>query len=355
MSADVLTPDAPVVEHQGRVLDWRPRFDPRSLQHRVAAGVSTFPTTGRLWKHGAVIDQGREGMCVGAGCAGDAAAEPVPVPGAGTFQYAAGLYHRAQQLDEWPGEAYEGTSVLAGCLAGRERGLWAGFDWAKSAEELAAGIVRPASKGGGPGIIGVEWRSGSYDTDELGVLRPSGDVVGGHCLLVVGFVPAKVQDGSRLQAQLMEAGLWAGYLSVGGPVFVILNSWGLSFGQGGLALVPADVMRAWVRGGAELALPRGRKLPGAAVSTGRGLSLDDEDQPATAAPADRTLHPLALELQDGDRIVEGLPAELGQETATVVHRRLISAAGGRRVRVRTTAGVFTPSVSDRFTVRRAVA
>lgn len=346
--AETLTPDMPVAQHDGRTLDWRPRFDPRSLEHRVSAVAGTkLPTAGRLWKTGPVLDQGAEGACVGFGCAGEAAAEPAPVPRVSNT-LALSLYRRAQRLDAWPGEAYSGTSVLAGCLAGRERGYWAGFRWAKSAEELAAGIVLDEKDGGGPAVIGVEWRSGSYSTDALGVLRATGDLVGGHCLCVPGFVPAGVHRDSALGQQLVELGLWDGYLSAGGPVFVILNSWGPTFGKRGLALVPLETMRAWVRAGGEFAIPQGRKVPGKAAVKAAA------QQPATAGP-DETLHVRAWQLQDRDRIVEGVPAELGQETATVLSRRLVAGGSGELVRVRCTAGVFTLRVSAPVTVRRAVA
>lgn len=355
MTETTLDPALPVLEHNGRTLDWRPRFDPRSLEHRMGAGVATLPTTGRLWAHGPVLDQGREGACVGMGCAGEAAAEPVPVPGV-TSRYALGWYRSAQRRDPWPGEAYSGTSVLAGLLEGRARGLYAGFVWAKSAEELAAGIVRTASKGGGPAIIGVEWRAGSYSTDRLGVLRPSGPVVGGHCVAVLGFVPAGTTESSTLGKQLVALGLWAGYVSVAGPVFVILNSWGEGFGIKGLALVPVDVMRAWVRAGGEFAMAEGRALGKSATAAQLEQEVGTTGEhaaPATASP-DRTHHLLAGDLEDGDRIVEGVPAELGQDTVTVQSRRLVAGWNGRQVRVRSTAGVFTLRASAPVTVRRAI-
>lgn len=339
-----------------RTLDWRARFDLRSLSYRVAAHVTELPTTGRLWKHGTVLDQGAEGACVAFACSGEAAADPAPVPGL-TDTYALSYYRRCQQLDEFP-DTVEGTSVLAGCLTGRERGLWSGFRWAKSAEELAHGIVQPASRGGGPAVIGVEWRQGSYDTDELGVLRPSGPVVGGHCIVVLGFLPAGVHRNSTLGRQLAAAGLWDGYLSVGGPAFVILNSWGLGFGQGGLALVPMDVVRGWVSARGEFAIPVDRKVPAAMTSTsddeGQGAEPADDAQPATAAP-DRTLHQVAAQLEDGDRLVAGVPHQLGQETVTVLRRRVVRDWRGDRVRVTSTAGVFTLGASEPVTVRRSVA
>lgn len=242
-------------EHAGRVLDWAPRFDPRSLNYRIGAVAGTaLPTGGRLWTTGRVIDQGEEGACVGCGMAGEAAATPVPVKGADTFDYALAWYRRAQDLDEWAGRSYVGTSVLAGCLVGRERGLWSGFRWAKTAEELAAGVVRR-----GPAVIGVNWREDSYDTDADGVIPASGRVVGGHCLLVFGFSPA--QPTTYMWRRLAALGLADGVRKVAGPAFLILNSWGEGYGKRGRAIVPLDLMRQWIDERAELAIPEGRRRP----------------------------------------------------------------------------------------------
>jgi hypothetical protein len=234
----------------GRTFDWRPRFDERSKAFRY--GAATLPSRSRLCAPGPdVLNQGQEGACVGHACAGEAAASPVRVKGV-TNEFAFSLYRRAQRLDDWPGEAYSGTSVLAGCLAGREQGLWAGFRWAMSAEEYAAAIVDL-----GPGVAGVEWREGSYDTDPNGVLRPSGAVVGGHAICVLGYLtPDHVTD--YMRRRLMQYDLWKGFQSLGGPAFCGLNSWGPSFGKRGLFLIPLDVMRGWVKAGGEFALPTGR-------------------------------------------------------------------------------------------------
>ena len=358
-----------VSTHAGRTFDHLPRFDPASLDYRIGAVAGTeLPRSGRLWRHSAVLDQGAEGACVGMGCAGEAAAEPVPVPGV-TNAYARGWYRSAQRRDPWPGEAYSGTSVLAGLLEGRARGLYTGFLWAKSAAELAAGIVLPESRGGGPAVIGVEWTQGSYDTDGLGVLRPSGPVVGGHCVAVIGFVPAtSSRVSATLQRQLEDLGLWNGYRSAGGPVFVILNSWGRSFGINGLALVPLAVMESWVAARGEFAQPVGRSLPparqrGAAMTEpGEDVEPEDRDEDTDEDPdsgpvsededgdaGTTTLHLTAADVQDRDRILDP-PEELGQESVTV--RGTPWFVTGRRVRITSSAGTFTISAGAPVTVRR---
>lgn len=104
---------------QKRKLDWRPRFDQRSKAYGIGAIVDSSKTkdTSVLWPEGIVLDQGAEGACVGFGWAGDVLAEPVspkiqPTPEKGNAD-AISYYKRAQKIDEWPGEDYEGTSVLA--------------------------------------------------------------------------------------------------------------------------------------------------------------------------------------------------------------------------------------------------
>jgi hypothetical protein len=225
------------------------------LQYRIGAVAGTsLPTSSRMWRVGRVLDQGSEGACVGFGCASEAAASPVPVPGADTNAYALAWYRRAQDLDEWPGRSYSGTSVLAGCLVGRERGLWGGFRWGKTAEELAAGIVAR-----GPAILGVNWREDSYETDANGIIRAKGRTVGGHCVLAFGFVPPN--PSTYMARRLQTAGLLNGVRAAGEPVFLILNSWGNGYGINGKAIAPLSLMRQWIDERAELAIPELRKLP----------------------------------------------------------------------------------------------
>jgi len=342
MAAEVIP--APV--HGGRRLDWFPRFDPASLDYPMAAGPSTpLPTRGRLWTHGPILDQGSEGACVGAGCVAEAAAEPVPVPRM-SMATARAWYRRAQRRDVWPGESYDGTSVLAGCLEGRARGLYSGFRWAKRAEQLAAGIVED-----GPAIIGVEWREGSYSTDELGVLRPSGNVVGGHCVCVVGYVPADVDTDPVVQ-DLEELDLWDGVRALidddgEDGAFIVQNSWGPSFGKGGLCVVPLSVMRDWVRSGGEFAQPQGRRLPATKTATAPDQDENGREESTT------TEHINAGDVTERDRIMEGHPArDLGKGSVTVTQVRRARSGMEPLVRVTTRHGAFTLPASSPVTVRR---
>lgn len=334
-------------ERDERTFDWRARFDPRSLQYRAAPAAAEMPTTGVLWATGPTLDQGAEGACCGFGATGAVMAEPSGrlQPATAATKYARGWYKRAQRLDEWPGEQYDGTSVLATCLVGRERRLWSGFRWAKNPAELAAGIVDPQL---GPAILGVAWAQELYETDRAGVMRArdlDGDL--GHCVLAFGYLPAPEHISDPLWDELEELGLTAAVESLDEPSYPILNSWGPDYGRGGRAVAPVSLVRRWFARRGEFALPEDRTRRGATMAAGE----QDETDGGTEG-RDVTLHITVDELRDGDRVLDP-PEELGQESATVRGTpRLVTAHGGRQVLVPTVAGQFPLSSGAPVTVRR---
>lgn len=355
--------DLPVSEHDGRTLDWRPQYDPRSRAYTMASAEQP-PSAGILWRNGQVLDQGSEGACCGFAAAGELAAEPVPVPRI-TNGYALGVYRLAQRIDQWPGENYQGTSVLAVMKVLRSRGYCAGFTWAFTVAQLAAGLST------GPAVIGVEWRAGNYSTDQDAVLRPSGEVVGGHALLVLGFLP----HGAQLEPDAWDA-LTRLRLADGARavleddrergVFVLLNSWGLTYGAGGLFLVPWSGMEQWRAAGWEAAQAQGRTRPSrkAVTDMADDDQPDTDDQPATAddpsqAAGDdgstRTLELTAIELQEGDRVFldDQLTAALDRESATV-HGLQLTRGVVPQVRVTTVGATFTLRAGATVKVRRPV-
>jgi hypothetical protein len=187
-----------------RRLDRIPQFDERSRQFPIRSLIGDVLLKPKRWTCLPRIDQGQEGSCVGHGWAHELAAEPVRVPGV-THATALAIYHRAQQLDEWPGEAYEGTSVLAGAKAVQEQGHMAEFRWAFGVEDVLATLSAH-----GPVVIGVDWHEGCMRTDAHGYITPTGSIVGGHCTLLRGI--------------LRERGQW---------VCIGRNSWGRDWGAGG--------------------------------------------------------------------------------------------------------------------------
>lgn len=180
----------------GRTFDRRPRFDERSKEYPIRELVGAKEPRGFSWQH-YVTDQGRQGACVGHACLQEAAARPVPVFGdpkrrpadqALLEATAREVYKRAQQLDPWPGEQYEGTSVLAGVQAGQERGWWREYRWALGpGADAAAKDVILALGYKGPVIMGTWWRSGMWSPDADGYLRATGSNEGGHAYLLTAY------------------------------------------------------------------------------------------------------------------------------------------------------------------------
>lgn len=223
-------------------LTWRSRHDPRSKSYGVAdllaQGVG-IPER-RTWRHGRILDQGREGSCTGMAVAGDLAASPHRVKGVDET-LAVALYKRAQQIDQWPGENYEGSSVIAAVQAAAERGYLGEYRWAFSIDDLAD-AVRTL----GPAIIGIPWWSGFYNPPTSGLLRKTGRVVGGHAILVTGYHPRRR--------------LWGEGWTTRHAVFTLVNSWGSDWGRRGVGYITRDDLAALLDERGEACIPLVRHL-----------------------------------------------------------------------------------------------
>jgi len=212
-------------------LDYVPKLDERNRAYRITADRD-LTMQARYWTPGSVVtDQGTEGACVGHGTVNEYLASPARgrLPDANTTAYE--VYRAAQRIDEWQGEDYDGTSVRAGMLVGRQRGWWSGFQWAFTMAELRVALET------GPVVIGVEWTAGMYDAPG-GRITVTGPVVGGHCLLLTGYTP----NWHKL-----------------GPHYRLRNSWGLTYGARGSAYIHAnDLQRILFASGGEAASAVGR-------------------------------------------------------------------------------------------------
>jgi hypothetical protein len=126
--------------YNGRKLDWVPRHDPLSLNFLVSDAIPEQEERWRYWRPGANLDQGPDGACVGFGWTADLIGSPMPdfkVTPEIANPYAFDLYHESQRNDQWAGEDYEGTSVLAGAKVVKSRGFISEYRWARGIEDLA--------------------------------------------------------------------------------------------------------------------------------------------------------------------------------------------------------------------------
>lgn len=166
------------------------------------------------------MDQLAEGKCVSMAHGHDLAAYPGIVTGVHEDWCREFIYWPAQRIDEWAGGSYpgakpfyEGTSVLAGFKIVKAMGAIAEYRWALDFMDLVLGVGY-----WGPCVIGVDWYSGMFDTDDQGFIHPTGYIAGGHSVLIVGVRVYRNRDGS---------------IDFLRSYFTILNSWGPAWGQDG--------------------------------------------------------------------------------------------------------------------------
>ena len=220
--------------------DWRPRFDERSRNYAIREIIETPRIRPRFWLEGVTLDQGAEGACVGFGWTANALARPErPAPQPQPTEanlYARSIYKDAQKIDEWPGENYEGTSVLAGAKVMKSRNHVGEYRWCFGIEDVRDTIITT-----GPVTIGVPWHESMYDTDENYLVNVGGRQVGGHCITLTGYHPRAYIGGKRRE------------------VFRWRNSWGTTYGRKGSAYIEHDVLAGLLKNG-EACVPTGKPV-----------------------------------------------------------------------------------------------
>jgi hypothetical protein len=122
------------------------------------------------------------------------------------------VYAKAQDLDEFEGSAYEGTSIRGGAKAMQQLGCITEYRWCFDLSTLVNAILET-----GPVVVGTVWWSGMFEPNKSGLVRARGIAAGGHAYVVNG-------------------------VNVGKGLFRIKNSWGRGWGIGGSAFVPFEDM-----------------------------------------------------------------------------------------------------------------
>lgn len=230
--------------HTDPRLDWVSKHDERSLQYSIREKLGTVEVQPRRWRAGPTLDQGYEGACVGFGWTQEFLSSPRPftrvaVPDANEFARA--YYRRCLQIDEYPGEEDEGTSVLAGAQVALERDLITEYRWAFSLED-----VRDALIAEGPVVIGIPWYENMYRTRPSGLVDVYGPLVGGHCVVLDEYHPGK-----RLRHEEWSARF---------EVFGFHNSWNETYGDAGRGYFRANDLRHLLDSWGEACVPMDRKL-----------------------------------------------------------------------------------------------
>lgn len=197
------------------------KFDERSRAFPVRTLVPPRPRS-YTWRCESWLDQGSEGACVGFAWAQELCARPAVMLVGNA--YARNVYHQAQKIDEWPGEAYSGTSVLAGAKVIQESKMMREYRWAFGLEDLILGV------GKGPAVLGLDWHQGMMTPMANGFIHPSGPVYGGHAILCNG-------------------------VNLKGRWFRLHNSWGQAWGRQGECFLSFESMEQLLHQQGEACFP----------------------------------------------------------------------------------------------------
>lgn len=210
----------------------KPEFDPRSRNFPVRALLqANKPLRSYTWSCASYLDQGFEGACVGYSFTHEAAARPAKIKDVNN-QIAQAIYRRAQDLDEWEGSDYEGTSVLAGAKSAVEKGWYTGYTWGFGLEDVLRTIGYR-----GPVVLGINWYEGMGDVDRrTGFIQVTGGVMGGHAILA---------NGVNIKEKKVR----------------LHNSWGPKWGWGGDCFITFEDLDRLLHEQGEACVPLGRKLP----------------------------------------------------------------------------------------------
>lgn len=236
MTKTTKTPDDGTVRYVSVVenisdprLGRRPEIDVRNSNFPIRAMLPRRayqePKT-HIWACNTVLDQGQEGSCVGHGFAHELLALPYAIKNI-NHAGAVKIYKKAQTLDEWPGDGYSGTSVVAGAKATLALfpGVSESYRWAFDINDIVATVGYH-----GPIIIGVNWYSGMFTPDETGFIHVTGNIQGGHCLLLRGVIIEK-------------------------NAFLLHNSWGEVWGNKGTCYISFDDMQRLLIEGGDFCIP----------------------------------------------------------------------------------------------------
>jgi hypothetical protein len=231
------------------ILDRKPRFDERSRGFRAVEGIETLSFRNYTWSLKKWLNQHREGACVAFGICHELAAIPVVVDV--DEEMALRIYRRAKQLDPWPGEDYDGTSVLAGMKAIQElktpfgEQLIPEYRWAFGIEDLVRVVGRK-----GPAILGLNWYEGMFNIDADGYIRKTGNLAGGHCILARGVKVKYLTKGNKKDFSNVD---------MLNSYFILHNSWGKEWGTNGTCKISFADMDALLKEDGEAVIPITRK------------------------------------------------------------------------------------------------
>lgn len=236
-------------------LDRLIEFDERSRNFPMQTVVETKKPRSYEWPIHIpfLIDQGKEGACVGFAVTNELQACPAEVSVGDeltTNQFAVErIYYEAQKIDPWEGGSYpdaspnySGTSVLSGIKIAHAMGYFKEYRWSFGIRDLVLGLGHD-----GPAVLGIWWYDTNYTPDANGHISPTGEKVGGHAIL------SRAVDLVWREGLTWEANGWDA-IDFDTSYITLRNSWGVWGHEGsGDCFVTLTNMNTWLSNEGEVA------------------------------------------------------------------------------------------------------
>lgn len=180
-------------------------------------------------------------QCTGESAAYDLSMSPVPLKrddgGYFTDEDGYRFYDEARKHDQWPGEDYEGSSVLGAAKGLIALGYIGEYHFAEDIDAYLAALSHI-----GPIVNGTEWTNTMFDSRPSGLIIPSdkSDVAGGHA-----YATRSIYTSESYIRNLLGKGepFRKGVPLLRGP-----NSWGNGWGRDGDWLMWSDDMEKLQKG-----------------------------------------------------------------------------------------------------------
>lgn len=209
-------------------LGFRQLPNPKDEKYKLSKimGAPVVEHLAKSWRRGPTLDQKHTSACVGFTAFQFQVSDPIVKPAVLSPEE---IYRQAREIDEFPGNADEGTSIRAGLEVLRRSGVIKNYYWAESSSQALDYLLRY-----GPLIFGTDWTEDMFTPNENGVIHPTGPSVGGH-------------------AWFAHAGRWNSSTRAGR--ITGLTSWGPDYGfNGDFELSLTDIDELFKRGGVAAAV-----------------------------------------------------------------------------------------------------
>lgn len=204
-------------------------------------------------KHGVpVLDQGREGACTGFALATVANFLLRRLqPQTSDRVSARMLYEMARRYDEWPGEAYEGSSARGAMKGWHKHGVCSEVLWS-SEEGRSEGLTEVRAKAASLFPVGAYYRVNQKDLVSMHSALIEAGILYATALVHEGWKKLTPQGHIPFPAKGLGGHAFAivGYDSDG---FWIQNSWGEGWGKGGFARISYE---DWLENGTDVWVAR---------------------------------------------------------------------------------------------------